>query len=423
MKQFNNFCTLKKATAIITCLWVLIQIVVVYIFWDFRQGPDAAHYIQEALSHVGELYPSQIDMNDSYIQAPGMVNYLILVRTLFFSVKAGIILNILMNIGIVYEIYYLGKRFFSETTACISVILFCLIPTNLFAPIHQLTEIPFLFFSLLAFILSIQKKYYWIILAGLLYAYTYTIRPQVLAFCVVSVIYALTNKVSYKYYFCLLIPYLLLINGIGYYNKVKTGYMITTSSTGGQNLLMSTAEEAPVTSFDGKILYDKKYGLSHELLDTMTFAQRDSVWRAKGREQLFAHPVRYISLVIRKIPYLYAAECWSLPFNFQDLQYVLAQPNPERGVIMRRVYQMLWSIPYFIIMLIFFISCFKNRKQIFSQKGLFLLLLAIGTLGSCLFTIEVRYHYPWLIAIVLWAAYGISSYSKNKSLRATTHLS
>ena len=102
-------------------LWVVIQLLLVIIYWDCPQGPDQQGYMRHALQNyaIGSTYPSMLNLCDQYLQSPGMVNYLMLQHALFGTTTFTIdkLINILLNIGILANVYYLAKRFFSKSTA------------------------------------------------------------------------------------------------------------------------------------------------------------------------------------------------------------------------------------------------------------------------------------------------------------------
>ena len=81
-------------------------------------------------------------------------------------------LNVLLNIGILANIFYLTRYFFNQITAYLSVIIFCLLPTNVFALIWILSELPYLFLALTGFSLSLNKKWFPIVGASILFAST-----------------------------------------------------------------------------------------------------------------------------------------------------------------------------------------------------------------------------------------------------------
>jgi hypothetical protein len=128
----NRYFTERNLTLAMLCigaLWIVSQIIVIAVFWGKPQYYDAAYYLHLATksSANGSWYPFVKNMHDDFIVAPGFINYLILQIKLFGTVNVNAIFNLLMNIGIAAEIFYLGKKFFSPKTAAISVIFWCML--------------------------------------------------------------------------------------------------------------------------------------------------------------------------------------------------------------------------------------------------------------------------------------------------------
>jgi hypothetical protein len=100
----NKYMTIKKATLIVFALWCLLQLVIMVVYFNHELVPDSAKYISDALQSLttGTPYPSQKNLYDTYIFAPGFVAYLTIIIRLFGTYKAAMIINLLMNIGIVW---------------------------------------------------------------------------------------------------------------------------------------------------------------------------------------------------------------------------------------------------------------------------------------------------------------------------------
>ena len=410
---------LTKLTIISAIIWILVQIVIIVIYWNFEQTPDACHYMEEAISHyqAGELYPSMMDLYDNYIQSPGMCNYLLLLYVIFGNFKIDILINFVMNIAILGEIFYLGKVLFSYRTACFSVILYCLIFTNVFAVIYILTEVPFLFFSLSAFILSLSNKIKYVFVASLLYFIAYMLRPTVLAFCFVSLVFLLLNRRSFKYYFIGLIPFLLLWGATGIYNKSNIGYFITSSSSGGQNLLMSIDEDANLGGFNSKILKDSTRSTFIPDKEHKTFYEKDSIYKTMAMSMIKDRPIKYISNCVQKIPMMFLYDEWAYPnkwYHFVD------EPEDSLKHLWKvRISLVFVSLSYILLCISFFISLWINRKELLSVKIVIPLIVFVYVVGSCLLTIENRYHYPFVFALAIWVSYGLDQYliGKNRNVR------
>ena len=412
---------LHKISVCTVSLWVMIQFVIVFIYWNNDQGPDQQGYIRHALQcfEFGSTYPSALNIYDQYLQSPGMVNYLMLQHILFGTTTFSIdkIFNIFLNIGILFNLFILTKRLFNERTAYISVIIYCLLPTNLFAPIWILTELPYLFLALTGFNLSLGSKGWVIILASVFYGLAHPFRPLVLAFLLTSIVLFFVERRSIKDYAFITIPYLALLLCIGLHNKSNTGYFVTSSTTGGYNLIM-TANDRAMARPEFSIFNDTTNIAYIPNRHTLSFAVKDSVYKARATGWIATHPIKYFTLYLEKIGRLWAGDTWSMPkfSQWDDYDYIRTLPNPGNRLLIRRFIQAIEGLPYYILVVFFFLSIYKYRKDIFSKKGLILLILALGTAGTCLFTVEVRFHYPYLFCLTVWAAHGID---RTKTIRST----
>ncbi len=414
IKNRIDFDKLPRIAFFISIAWVLLQIVFIILFWDVEQGNDQLGYIRHALDSYANntTYPSMLNINDQYLQSPGMVNYLILQHAITGTETFSIdkFLNVLLNIGILANIFYLTRYFFNQITAYLSVIIFCLLPTNVFAPIWILSELPYLFLALTGFSLSLNKKWFPIVGASILFAIAHTFRPLILAFIVtIVVLYVIERRRAWSY-ICLLLPYILLLYGIGTYNKSRTGQFVTSSTTGGYNLIMTANDEAKLYA-DFSIFYDPTNLAYIPNPYQETFAKKDSIYKARAVEWIKNNPDKYAKLYVIKLFRLWSGDTWSYPVfgNWDDYLYILKQPESERGRLtcIRRAIQFIEGLPYYLLVLLFLFSLYKQRGDIISSKGLFLLLIGLGTAGTCLFIAEVRFHYPYLFCMVLWSAYGI----------------
>lgn len=417
---------LTLATFIVACLWVCIQIILILVFGDHAQVPDARTYMHWAMKvyETKEIYPAVENIHDSFVHAPGMVNYLAIVYTIFGTFKIVLFINLLMNIAILCEVYYIAERFFNSKVACISVIIYCSILSSWFVPLHILSDHPSYFLFITGFLLSIQKKWYWITLAGIVYALGCTIRPTVLAFVIMTICYYIVKRRHFSHFLILLLSYNAVLFSIGKYNENKIGIYTNTSDMGGF-ALMHSANEKTTAAPDMTFTKDSTNSGYIANADQYTFAQKDSIWKSRAIQWIKDNPKRYISLAPQRFFRSFALDYWSMEdvWEYDNYQKAIHSENPSQALFLRHMKQFALSIPYYIMILLFLLSIYWNRKDIFSEKGV-LLIAPILYMGTTFFFIaEHRSHYSFLFPLVMWAAYGISSYSKNKSLRATTHLS
>lgn len=416
--SFIKLDKLSKLAGLTAITWVVIQVFLLIIAWNHELSPDSKEYISNALfsyqHHV--LYPSEYNLYDKFTHAPGIVNYLLLLYACFGHFKVAMIFNLLMNIVILYEVYYLAEYFFNRRVACLSVILYCSIISIWFVPLHILSDHPSYFLFLSAFCLSIQKKWYFVVFAGVLYALGYTIKPTVLAYLVPSVVFLLVYKRSILSCIILLVPYFGLLHGIGKYYEHTIGTYTNTSHITGFGM-MHSANEKTWAGPDMSFSYDPNNSGYIENADHLTFAEKDSIWRSRSIIWVKNNPERYLLLAPQRFIRSFALDYWSLQDVFETNQYenAIHSPNPYRALKLLRLQQFLVSIPYYCVLLLFVLALWVKRRSVFSEKGILLLITLLYTGTTFLLLAEHRSHYAFLFPIVIWAAYGLEVIVDRKS--------
>ena len=113
---------LFSVAVIVAVLWCIVQIAILIIGWNHTLQPDSVEYTTNAKFSYdhGVWYPSIHNLYDRFTHAPGLVNFLIVVYALFGTFKAAMIINLLMNLAILYEVYYVAKFFFNKKVAYMS---------------------------------------------------------------------------------------------------------------------------------------------------------------------------------------------------------------------------------------------------------------------------------------------------------------
>ena len=103
---------------------------------------------------------------------------------------------------------------------------------------------------------------------------------------------------------------------------------------------------------------------------------------------------------------MFNKDVWSVPSLMGDLDnpdYAIKSGSTSKMLLCQLI-RMGYSLWYYIILLFFVVSLFKNRKLIFTKKGIMLVILVLGVGGTCLFPMEHRYHYPYIFIIAIWAS-------------------
>lgn len=403
---------LKRISYIVFGVYILIQLILVILLWDVEQSSDQGRYIKIAtycFEH-GEWYPNSENINDTYIWAPGLINFFILQLKVLGTLKFNFLFNLIFNINIIYCIRYIANRFFTENTAYISIILYCLIYSNLFVILPAGTEVPFLCLSLSAFCFTLKENKYCILFAGVLYALANWIRPLIVIFLLVSIFYMIINKYSIKNYILLFFSLFIVTGTIGFVNFQRTGYFITQSTTSGINLIM-TANDKAYGGVATSLMNDSTTTVYLKNASEYTFAQKDSIWKKRAIDWILDNPIKYAKLYCLKLGGLFIEDSWSdRPIlggsGFIDKSVQNGMNN--KAFFSRILLMGLKSLVYYVVCVFFIYSLAIYRKEIFKEKGYILLILLFGTLSTCLFAVTPRYHYPFLFVIVIWAAYAIN---------------
>ena len=99
-------------------IWVILQVCLVIKYWDMPNHDDAQAYVKLASECIarGTWYPDVHNQYEDFIFGPGYVNLLIGIYHLCGSFSFVRLLNLLMNIAMVFEIRKLAGRMFSNKT-------------------------------------------------------------------------------------------------------------------------------------------------------------------------------------------------------------------------------------------------------------------------------------------------------------------
>jgi ABC-type multidrug transport system fused ATPase/permease subunit len=415
---FENEKQLFKIAVGIAILWVIAQIVLIVCFWGHPQVSDMGAYISMA-QHCfanGQWYPMTEHVYSNFIWAPGFINYLILQLHIFGTINLNAVLNLFLNIAMLFEVYYLGQKFFSKRTGLFSAIIFCLLYSNLLIVLGANTEVPFMFLCLSALCLIFSGKWKYIILAAILFALANWIRPLVIIFLFASVVYFVITKTKFYNYIALIVPYIFVLFIIGTVTEKKIGYFVYQSTTSGANLIQTAHDKA----YGGVQTYlhrDTSSTCYIENANELTFIQRDSTYKARAVEWIKKNPMRYTVLYFKKFVGLYIEDSWADRSHFEGAAMVqgFVAGHVDKNTFMLRILHMgSRSLVYYFVMILFLISMWVNRKELLSIKGLLLLIFISGTMMTCILAVSPRYHYPFMFAIILYAAYGIDTLLERK---------
>ena len=410
---------LNLATKVAIALFMIIQIVLLIVFFKSPQFSDQVVHMRLATGAFNEnsLYPTANNLYDSYIVAPGLINFLIFQLKLLGTMDYNGVFQFAMNMAMLYEVYYIAKFFFSKTVGYIAAILYCLVYSNYLGILIWGTEIPFMFLGMTGLCLCLTTKWYNVLIATVLFAIANTIRPLSILFIITIVIFFAFSKVNWKHYLLLFIPFFVLNFGYGKFNETRMGY-VSKSTTGGTNLLQTANDYADGTTTKGsKIIKLKESKYAYKNNKDKTVFEKDKMWHDAGIEWIKKNPGKYFKMFFYKVPYMYADDSWPERLVIRD--YYFRKTSPDSKV--KRTYaisMIIKNIPYYIVFILALFGVVAYRKDLYkNRKKAYISLLAyiiIGTGGTVLMPVMARYHYPFLFVLIIFAAYTIEQIYNRK---------
>ncbi len=415
-KMINKNEKLKTVTLTIVLIFIAVHIFLLIFYFGNPQHSDQVVHMNVANKAFSEgtWYPTASNLYDNFIVAPGLINFLILQLKLFGTMNYNGVFQLLMNLTMLFEVYYIAKHFFSKVVGYIATIIYCLIYSNYMGILIWGTEIPFLFLCLTAFSLSLTKKWYNVLIASALLAMSNTIRPLSILFIVTICLYFALSKTRWKQYALLCIPFFLLNYGYGKINEARMGYFVNTSTTGGTNLLQTANDYADGTTSKGSNIIrakDSKFAYANNT--DKTVFEKDKMWHDAGIEWIKQNPKRYFMMFFKKIPYLYADDTW--PERLVDLENLTKKESGDKTYFIMMTIK---NTPYYTVCLLAILGIVFFFKNLYKEhrNGLITLLayFIMGTGGTVLMPVMPRYHYPFLFVLIIFAAYTINRTYRNK---------
>ncbi len=403
---------LRKITCSFFFFWIFVQILLIVFNWNMISESDYRAYqiLAEKCVNANSLYPMNENLYDNFIWAPGFVNSLIIQLKLLGSFKGNMFLNLFYNIGIVSMIFFIAKKYCSEKTALISVILFCSLYSNYLLVLPTATELPFLFYSLLGLCLSIKggRFYYF---AGLSFVVAETIRPITIIFLMSALILMFLKKADKISYVRLLLSILVTASFFGGLTYMRTGFFNYKSTTGGYNLIMVANDHASMDGgFNGDIFYDSSstaFIPGFQNITTlsytdesrkMTFMERDKKWKNESVKWIVDNPMRYLKSYFVRFFHLYDKD-----LVFDVYKFDSSMVNNFMKIVK--------CLTYYFILFWAVVGFFKIRNKNFYAL---LSISVMGTLATCLFPVSDRYHYPMMFPLILFAAAAIEKFLENR---------
>lgn len=327
----NSHRTLKRtlsnnAYLIISALFLLLLIAILCIF-GYTPTNDGEGYLDYARIALAEHqpYPSpKTILGQPFIWNPGIINLIILSLWAFQSLWPLLLTLCLMKALSAFLVAKIASKLFSHQTALIALFLYILYPNNWGQSTMLSSEIPMVFFTLLAVNLSLknnnsprllQPRRSHIplqFLAGITLAIANWFRPVATIFLVALVLYHLLKRSRLlrprrnptRPILHLLSGYILTILLIGTSCYLRTGYFIYQSDTLWFNMAEATYEKDPQPHYSTEMF---PTGTARYIQDMQhkTAIECSHIWRQKSLKWLAEHPAQYLSKIPARLYYVY----------------------------------------------------------------------------------------------------------------------
>jgi len=388
-----------QIVVVIIAIFTLLQFVILAIF-GYTPYPDSDGYIllAEECINNNDLYPVASKINDyPFLWNIGAINITIVSLRLFHSVIPLLVLYALMKGMTAWFFYKVTEKIYSTKIAFVALAIYILYPANYGECTSLLSELPFMFFIMLAMYLSIVKNQS--LIGGMMLAIANWFRPMGIVFLVAMMVFFLLKwQKSLK----LLIGYIAMITIIGSATMYRTGLFFYQAKTGWMALIDYSSNH---TTESMQVRDHTEWNV----------AQKDSAWKALFIDWLKDHPKEYAAQMPVKLVNTYVSDnvnmCTFIP-DKNDKEYMYEEVSmltlinsfPKLSTV--QWLAVLNLIIYFCIIICAICSLYYyNRTHYLLPTGI----IVLGTL-ILLFVGhgEARFHNPFMPFFIILSAMFIN---------------
>ncbi len=405
---------LKTYSIVILFTSVVIQVLLVLNF-NSSQVSDQAVYLKlaENITVNNTFYPSNLNIYDDYIFAPGYINYLSLILKVFGNIRAILYFNIFLLLTINFELFFLSKKYFSEKTAWLTLLLSSIYLTHYGIILYTSTELLFTSLALGCICLYTLDKLPYVVLSGILLALANWSRPFLPVFIVVIILMSLflTQRKIFKFgvFFAALITTLFIIGFVSY---KSSGFFVIQSSTSGVNLIMGANDFAD-GSYESTIFKRGNPGYISKN-DSLLFNIRDKYLRETALNWIEDNPIKYLGLIPKKLYFMYIHDFHSLAPLSGDMGYKAGSKeeivNTIKNFPRLKLVQWLMFVNQIFYILVLLIGSYSYLLLIKNKNKMAILLGLIWILGTCMTIITVggsRYHFPYIPILIIFTSHFV----------------
>jgi len=402
---------------IIIALFTLSQFVILIIF-GYTPYPDSNGYIllgQECAQYA-EPYPLASHLHEyAFLWNMGAINAVALCMYVFKSIVPLLILYSLMKGATAWFLYHITKQLSNAQVAVIALLLYALYPANYGEATSVQSELPFIFFAMMAVWLAVNKKSF--IIAGILLAVANYIRPFSLIFLLSLIILLITQ---WKSTLKLMASYVLTISIIGTFSYLRTGLFLYQAKTGWMALMQYSWDNSKDHSV---------FSINPETIcsdTTLNVSQKDAAWRQMFLEWLPQNKMEYLRQMPAKLVRTYVSDninmCAFLSdkpnrnYLYEELNMnALRSSFPHYNTVQ---WLTIVNLLYYYLLLITALLSLRYFKRY--EYTLPLCILFIGTMMLLLVGHgEARFHQPFMPFIIILSALFLYHRIHNKSHLST----
>ena len=376
-------------------VFTVLQLLILLVF-GYTPYPDSEGYIILATDALNYQQPYPIDskINEyAFLWNLGAINMVELSLWLFHSVLPLLFIYSLMKGVTSWILYAITNKFFNHRVAFIALCLYCLYPANYGESTSVHSELPFIFFALLALYFCVCHK--WFFLAGLALAFANWIRPMGLIFLLSILIFTFFNwHKSCR----LLIGYLLTILIIGTFNYQRTGLFLYQAKTGWMALCDYSTN-------------NQSTSLAIRERTDWNVSQKDSAWQSMFIDWLKEHPTEYVAQMPQKLVNTYISDnvnmCTFIT-NKMDKKYMYDEVSMLTLIKNFPHYSFVQCFTLLNLFIYYALLITATLSLLYFRKESSLLSVSIIVLGTLLLLIvghgEARFHQPFMPFFIMLSA-------------------
>ncbi len=403
-ERFNRCCWVLT----IGFLLLLLGVLIVFGYTPTNDGEGYIEYAQIAIADH-QPYPTLHHIiGKPYIWNMGIINLVALSLGLMKSLYPLLILFCIMKALTAWLLAHTTAKLFNRQTALIALILYILYPNNWGQSTMLSSEIPMLFFTMLAVFLSLSKLSLSKLstlnsplslhsklstlnsqLSGALFALANWFRPVAAIFLLALVVYFFLFRRGQwkKLTLYLLSGYAFVVLLIGTSCYLRTGYFLYQADSLWFNMAEATYETDSQPHYNTEVFPE---GTARYIDDMQhkTAIECSHIWRERSLKWLSEHPVEYLKKVPARLYYIYQNDIDNLaaflPTKTDAAKNYITLPLGS----LRTQFSQLSAVQYFALL----------------ATILYLLLLLLAIAGALRLMLNGRWREAFLPVFIIIAA-------------------